>query len=268
MKLISHAQAPAGPFIHEYRDVSWRGLFYAGAGFACIAGYILISRSGGIPWQGAAIPGCLALLFLYWGLRRRLDHKSDWFLKSAPEGFYLNTDYSDGYPAPGPSGGVLFIPADRVSRVIPVEEVLLLPHRFGITRHHFSCLDIVCAHILPEELHHHIKTRQSCFEKAGKSGPYPLRIVSPGRLRLNWGWVQPDAREAVHQLSSAYSEDAPCTIVFPDWYKLNPVQKDLYLDELWIMGMISESLFLGREHYRRASREVRHILETRNHSRD
>ena len=266
MKLISHAQAPVGAFIHEYRDVSWRGLLYAGLGFGSAAGFILIPRSGGIFWQGAVIPAALALLCFYWSLRRRMNRTRAWFMKSAQEGLYLNTDYSDGYPVPGAPGGVLFIPADWVSQVVPMREVLRLPHRFGLTRHHFSCLDIVCGRDLPEELLRHVEARQSCFAKAGKSGPYPIRIVAPGRIRLNWGWVQPDAVEAVRQLSVNYADDTTRSIVFPDWHRLDKTQKELYLDELWRMGLLSECLFLGREHYRRASAEVRRILEDRNHS--
>ena len=264
MKLIAHEQVQHRSVTHTFDDASWRGLLFVGLGFCFLALCIVLIKRDDLAGIAAIFPLLLGLIFLYWTWVRRKNNNQSWFMKVTPDGLYLNMDYCDGYPVREVSGTVLFVPQPWVARLIPVREVLVLPHRFGITRHHFSCLDVVCHYALPQPVVEAISKRESACKNAGKSGPYPLRRVGQQRLRLNWGWVQPGAQETITQLTEQYGHTKECMIVFPDWNSLSDVQKEAFLDELWRMGLLAACITLGREYYRRSSKEVRQLLESRN----
>ncbi len=264
MKLIPPEQAPTGPSVREYRDISWRGLLYAGVIFLTMAAYTLLPKDTGPSWGAALLPFLAAALFFLMAAWRRKDARRAWLLKSAPDGLYINLGYSDGYFFRGSSDAVLFIAAPEVAGIAVVLEVMRLPYRIGMTRHHFSCLDIQVSGSISDEIRAHLQEQQACFSKAGKSGPYPVRINAPGQLRLGWGWIKPGAKETAQQLAEYYTLLKSRNVAYPDWDQLNPVQQDLYLDILWQMGMTTESLFLGRQHHRIRSKEVRLLLEKRN----
>lgn len=264
MKLMPPEQAPSGLLVREFRDVSWRGLLIAGAVFAAIAVFVALPKSGGPAWGAAMLPFLLSALCVSLALSRRMNRNGAWLVKYAADGLYINTNNGDGYPLPGPRENILFFPPAMVACLTPVQEVMRLPHRFGATRHHFSCLDVTVRQPVPVEILAGIRMQQERFRKAGKTGPYPIRMVTPSRMRLNWGWIHPGAKEAVRKLSDIFATGPPRAIVYPDWDTLSEAQKECYLDELWRMGMITESLFLGRAHLGRSSRQVRDLLEGRN----
>ncbi len=264
MKLIPLEQTPTGPLVREYRDISWRGLIYVGIAFLLAAAYTLLPKESGPSWGAALLPFLLAATFFILAAMRRMRTKYGWFLKSAPDGLYINTGYSDGYPIPGDTGAALFLAKEEVACLLDVMEVMRLPYRLGFTRHHFSCLDILIAGPIPETVVTHLQEQQERFKNADKSGPYPLRVTAPARLRLGWGWVQPGAKNTIFQLANQYRVTSPQNIIYPEWNALERQQQEIYIDELWRMGMISESLFLGRNHYNLPAAQIRRLLEDRN----
>lgn len=263
MKLINLDQVPSHHLVYEFRDVSWRGLVYVGLAFSGMAAFILLPKGSDLSWQAAWIPLLPALLFFLLALVRRKNAGQSWLLKSAPEGLYIHTGYSDGFALTGVPGAALFIPAEEVAGLACVLEVMRLPYRFGITRHHVSCLDVSLTCPVPESVRAHLEERQRCFRKAGKTGPFPVRVEADRLLRLGWGWVRPGARETAQQISERHPTLSPRKITYPDWDALDSLQQDLYLIVLWQMGMTTECLFLGRQYYRVCSAEVRRRMEER-----
>lgn len=268
MKMISPEEAPSGPLVREYRDVSWRGLLGTGIGFALIAVFVAWPKSGNIAWLAAMFPALLSLTCILLALSRRARREDGWLMKCAVDGLYVNTNYGDGHPLPGPREKILFVPASEVAVVSAVREIMRLPHRFGVTRHHFACLDIVFATGIPDEIRAAVVVQQVRFAEARQSGPYPIRLVASSRLRLNWGWIHPGTMGTLGQLSGIYATTpAELAISYPDWDMLTPAQQDIYLDLLWQGGMMQEGMFLGRTRYGRSSGEVRELLERRNQER-
>ena len=264
MRLVAPAQIPSGPAVREYRDVSWRGLFFAGLCFALVTAYVILPKGANPAWGAAAIPAALSLLCLLLALWRRIGAGNAWLVREAPDGLYINPGYSDGYPVPGAAADAIFIPNDALVCIQVVQEVLRLPHRFGATRHHLDAVDFRLGRAMDEAVMAHIRGQQIRFRNAGKTGPYPVRIISPTRLRLAWGWVQPGAAEAAQAFSERHAAAPKQRVLYPEWDALDPAQQEVYLEELWRMGMVAESLFLGRMRYGLSKHKVRHLLEERN----
>lgn len=268
MKMISPEEAPSGPLVREYRDVSWRGLLATGIGFALIAVFVVWPKSGNIALLAATFPAVLSLACISLAFYRYTRRKNAWLVKCAADGLYINTNYGDGSVLPGPPEKIMFIPASEVAGITAIREVMRLPHRFGATRHHVACLDLLMTALVTDDTLTAIAMQQARFVKARQSGPYPIRRVAPARLRLNWGWVHPGTMETLGQLSGTYATSpTEAVITYPDWDALTPEQQNLYLDLLWQEGMIQESVFLGRTLHGRSSGEVRDLLERRNQER-
>ena len=204
MKLIDPELVPTNLTVYEFRDISWKGLVYVGLAFSGMAALVLFSRGTDLSWGAAWIPLLPGILFFILAAARRKGAGKAWLMKSAPEGLYINTGYSDGYPLKDTAHAALFIPSEEVAGLACVMEVMRLPYRFGITRHHFSCLDIKLTCPVRQDIQKHLSGRQAYFVKSGKSGPYPVRLTAPGLVRLGWGWVQPGAKETVQLLSDRY----------------------------------------------------------------
>lgn len=266
--MISPEEAPSGPLVREYRDVSWRGLLGTGIGFALIAVFVAWPKSGNVAWLAAMFPAILSLACISLAFYRHTRRENTWLMKHAADGLYINTNYGDGSVLPGPPEKIIFIPASEVAGSAAIREVIRLPHRFGATRHHFACLDILLPVVVPDDTFAAITVQQGRFAGAKQSGPYPIRLVAPSRLRLNWGWIHPGTLETIGQVSGKHTTPPKETVItYPDWDTLTPAQQDLFLDLLWQAGMIQESIFLGRTLHGRSSGEVRELLKRRSHGR-
>ncbi len=244
-----------------FRDVSWRGLVWGGLIFGCVAAYAVIP--GETLWSRgvAAIPGVTAFLLIALGGLQRWRTGNRWLLIAAQEGLYVNVGYCEGYPAPGETSQTLFIPREDVRAISRLTEVMRLPHRFGMTRHHLGCLDIAINRPLPDEASVLMAQHHEQLYRAGKSGPFPIRMASQKRLRLCWSAIRPDERSAMQQLSVYYPSAITHHIAYPEWDQLIGEQRHMFLDELWRAGMRSEALFLTRMHLGVSLKEAREFLE-------
>lgn len=248
----------------EFRDTSWRGLFFTGLFFGFVALYILLPKGPSIAWGAAFIPAALSFVLLALAIRSYALSRTHWFVRCSNEALHINVGYLEGYRTRVGTPSILEIGIGEVHALRPVEEVVSLPHRFGITRHHLSSIDIVLKHPIPEEVLKKIFDFQLRFRQAGKSGPYPIRFIHASRLRLGWAWMSPNAVESVTKLSTIFPTQPLQRYVYTNWDRLTGEEQDLFLDELWRMGMIRESLFLGRMRYGLSLRDVSSTLEKRN----
>jgi len=244
-----------------FYDASYRGLLFAGGIFAVIAGYIAIPKDSGINFAAAIIPGILALL-LATGAFRRKFMRSDcsWIMAIDTTGVYLNLGYNTGYGSGKFSDSALFLPQDAICFVRKSREVMRLPHRFGATRHHFGYLDIVLSFPISDEALLAMQAANELFGNAGKSGPFPMRFVTPLLLRLNLNAVIPGEKEALEYLSHNHKIGNMVKVCFPEWDEITSGQRDIYLEELWEMGMWDEAAFLARTHLKAPLKKARERL--------
>ena len=137
---------------------------------------------------------------------------------------------------------------------------MLLPYRFGFTRHHLGYLDIVLALPVTEEVLAATQSANALFGNAGKLGPFPVRFVTPFLLRLNLNAVLPGDKDALKYLSSNHHINNMVKVSYPEWDDLSTVQRDIYLEELWKMGMWNEAAFLARMHLKVPLKKAREYL--------
>lgn len=244
-----------------FYDVSHRGLFFAAAVFALVAGYIALPKGAGVNMAAALIPATLAALLVSGAIWRKFFRKGlSWIMAIDTDGIYINPGYNTGYETAIRDKRLFFLPAEAVLAVRKTREVMRLPHRFGATRHHFGYLDIMLAAPVTGEEMAVIQTATEHFSDAGKSGPFPVRFVTPLLLRLNLNAVLPGEKEALAQLSGSHQVVGMVKVIFPEWAELNAEQRDIYLEELWKMGMRDEAAFLARIHLKVSLTKAREIL--------
>lgn len=243
--------------------MSWRGLVWGGLIFACVAAYAALPGETLLSRGVAAIPGVTAIVLLMLGLYQRWIGGARWLLTAAQDGLYINAGYCEGYPVAGEHDTALFIPREDILALCHVAEVLRLPYRFGVTRHHLGSLDVALNTAVSADVTALIARRHEQLDEAGKAGPFPLRLVSPSRLRLCWSAIRPGEKEAVTLLAHEYEIMPACHIVYPEHEHLNPLQQAIYLDELWRMGMRKEALFLARMYLGISLRAARTYMESR-----
>ncbi len=249
---------------HVFRDVSHRGLLFGGIFFALLASYCALPKESGVNWGAVLAPGALALWLLAWGVWRCVYRTGDrWLLTAAAEGLYMNLGYVEGYPVHHDKAPALFVPREAIRAAGRVREILRLPHRFGATRHHVGCLDIVLEHPVSEQVQKEVARYQERCAEAGKSGPFPVRIITPALVRLCWSAIRPDETEALRCLASLCPVIPDRQVAFPQWDALNARQRDIFLDELWVMGMREEALFLARMHLGVSIKTASAIMEAR-----
>ncbi len=245
-----------------FRDVSYRGLLFGGLLFALLACYGALPKADGVNWVAVAIPGMMAgWLFAWGGWRRLREGAGNWLLVVADEGIHINLAYAEGYPIIHDDAPVLFVASEEMCCVRPVREIIRLPHRFGTTRHHFGAFDIVLQRPVPDEVVYSLIRCQERYAQAGKSGPFPVRCVAPNVLRLQWSAIRPKEEKALECLAGLCDAQGPRKIVFPEWNRLNARQRDIFLGELWRMGMREEALFLGRIHLGVSMAETKATME-------
>lgn len=247
-----------------FRDTSPRGLLFAGLIFACVAGYAALPKGTAHNWLVVLIPGALSLLLMGWAVRQTFyDSGNRWLMAIEPAGIYVNPSYCAGYSAGQSDAPVLLVPYESIRYIGCIQEVMRLPHRLGATRHHFGYLDIALRRPAQEDA---LLTTLYCHEahaSAGKSGPFPVRFVSPYLLRLHWNAVAPSEKVAVEHLAKECQVVGKRKVFFPDWDRLSSMQKDIYLDELWAMGMREEALFLARIHLKVSLKQSDEVLRAR-----
>ncbi len=247
-----------------FRDSSYRGLLFASAIFAVIAGYAALPKGSGNTMVAALIPGVLAVILVTSALRRWLDKShTGWFLALDTDGIYVNLAYSAGYSSGQNDMPVLFLPQAEIACIRSVNETMRLAHRWGATRYHFGYLDVVLKHPVQESVLDASLHANDCYVAAGKAGPFPIRFVTPALLRLNWNAINPDEKVAIEHLAQNYRIEEKRRVQFPDWGALNGLQRDIYLDLLWTMGMREEAAFLARMHLQTPIKKAKEELTAR-----
>ncbi len=254
---------PVSGSLLVYRDVSWRGLVWAGLIFGCVAAYVVLPGETLLSRGVAIIPGVTAFILIAMGVSQRWRAGSRWLLIAAHEGLYVNVDYCEGYPVAGEMSRTLFIPREEIQTISLFAEEMRLPHRFGMTRHHLGYLDIALNLPVPEDAFVLVAQRHEQLYRAGKSGPFPIRMASRKRVRLCWSAIRPDELVALKQLSVYYPLASAHHIVYPEWDPLSDEQRNIFLDELWQTGMRAEALFQARMHLGISLKEAREFLEKR-----
>lgn len=262
--LIEKAHVAASSQAIYFHDSSYRGLLFASAVFGAIAGYALLPKGSGNTVVAALIPGALAVMLAAFAFRRWFEQSyKDWFLILDTEGIYVNLAYSAGYSSGTSDIPVLFLPREEIASIRPVYEVMRLPHRWGATRYHFGYLDVVLRCPVQEPVLDTSLYANDCHVATGKSGPFPIRFVTPALLRLNWNAIKPDEKVAIEHLVQNYLVEGKRRVQFPDWYALNGRQRDIYLDLLWNMGMREEAAFLARMHLQVPIKKAKEELTAR-----
>jgi hypothetical protein len=230
-----------------------------------VAGYALIPKNSGMDWGMALLPGATAFALLIMGVRRRWGGslRNNWFIVACSEGYYINSGYSSGYAWKKDASPIVFIPHACVHFATPIYETIKLPNRLGVTRHHLVYLDISLRMPLNPDIEAIIQSGQENFRHARKTGPYPVRMILDKRLRLNWDAVVPDVPQALEHFKQWTCIHPGHHIHYPDWDALDIAQRELFLDELWEMGMHDDAAFLGRIHYKTSLTEAGAILQRR-----
>ena len=207
-------------------------------------------KGSGLNWHTALVPGVLALVLSALGVWRCFScRKSGWLMIADAEGIYINMSYSEGYAVKHDRISLLFVPREEIAALHRVREALRLPHRFGATRYHFGYLDITLSNPVPETILTERAAMNDRYAASGKSGPFPIRFVTPRLLRLCWNAIQPGEKEAVRLLSPPHTMESTRTVSYPEWDRLDVAQRDAFLRELWLMGMRTEAAFLGRLYF-------------------
>ncbi|MCK5861006.1 MAG: hypothetical protein KAH38_00885 [Candidatus Hydrogenedentes bacterium] len=247
-----------------FHDTSHYGLLFAGVIFAFIAGYVALPKGSDHNELVVLIPGSLAVLLIARAIwQQYFKSEETWFIAIDSVGLHINLGYSAGYSTGQCEVSSLFVPHEEIRHIGCLHEKMRLPHRFGATRHHFGYLDIalrepVSGQVLRETLYFN-----EGYAKTGKSGPFPTRFLNPLLIRLNWNAVYPSEVIARKELSKRCSSVKKRDVVFPDWGRLDRSQRDVFLDELWAMGMRNEALFLARLHLKISLKNSEKLLCTR-----
>ena len=109
VKIIDRTQLSTSSQAVFFYDVSYRGLLFASAIFALIAGYIALPKDSGINFAAAFIPAMLAVLLAAGALwRKLLQQDNSWIMAIDTPGIYVNLGYNTGYGAGESSKQVIF----------------------------------------------------------------------------------------------------------------------------------------------------------------
>jgi len=247
-----------------FRDASHRGLLFAGGIFALIALYAALPKGSDINYLATFIPAILALFFVLLALWRLfIGAGPHWLLAIDNGDVYVNLGYNAGYSKRQQEFPVLFFTPNEIDSVCGIRERLCLPNRLGATRHHLGYLDIHLANGVSKEILIICLDANEMHAKAGKSGPFPVRFVTPCLLRVNWNAVIPAESIAFQYFSKYVTVTDKKEVVFPDWDGLDETQREIYLEELWSMGMREEALFMARIHLKISSASARALMQER-----
>jgi hypothetical protein len=247
-----------------FRDVSHRGLLFAGGIFTLIALYAALPKGAELNYFAAFIPVIPAFFFLSLAVWRLYMSKgSNWMLAIDNGDVYVNLGYNAGYSVHQKEYPVLSVSRAEINSVGSVRETLCLPNRLGATRYHLGYVDIRLKNPVSEDILCVCREANDTYAGSGKSGPYPVRFVSPCLLRLNWNAMIPTESVALHHFARHIKVIETKEAGFPDWDALDGVQRDVYLDELWSMGMREEALFMARIHLKVSSATARSLMQER-----
>jgi hypothetical protein len=247
-----------------FRDASHRGLIVIGTLFALIGLYVAFPKGAEVNYFAAFIPALPACLFFFLAAWRLYAGRgSNWMLAIDNNEVYVNVGYSAGYSMQQKEYPVLSVPRELIDRVGPVRETLRLPNRLGATRYHLGYVDIRLKHPVSEEILCVCREANDTCAGFGKSGPFSLRFMSPRLLRMNWSAMIPTESVALHHFGRYIEVAQGKEVKFPDWDALDAAQQDVYLDELWSMGMRDEALFLARIHLKVSSAMAKAIMQER-----
>lgn len=247
-----------------FKDASHRGLLFAGGIFALIALCAALAKGTEINYSAAFIPAVLALFFVLLALWRLfIGTGPHWLLAIDNGDVYVNLGYNTGYSASQKGFPILFLTRDEINYVGGVREILCLSNRLGVTRYHHGYVDIRLKNPVHESVVRICQDANDMYAISGKSGPFPVRFVTPCLLRMNWNALIPAESVALNHFSRYMTVINTKEVKFPDWDELDSMQRDIYLDELWSMGMCEEVLFIARIHLKVSSATARKFMQER-----
>lgn len=203
---------------------------------------------------------CLVLLIYV----RKAFKPSNWLVKITEDGLFVKfrSYLNDGLPEQGPT--IVHLPYAEIQRVQPGRRTLRLPERDSrVIARQLSFLDIDLGHEATTELAHALKAERALppvRNGAAKHHDYPLRVIPPNRLRLEWK-VRPGLRAAVDALEGLVPVDHDERKITLDWMTMDAADKEAMIVELAELGERMRARHLAEELYNLEKTEAKAYVD-------
>ncbi|MCC6144634.1 MAG: hypothetical protein IT368_12575 [Candidatus Hydrogenedentes bacterium] len=259
MQFLTPSQVPGHEKGRSFRSFSWIALAAVAAvmfGGALVAA--LMRGGNPVVFLLPALVGCLflALALLRW---RACARPTNWILRQADNGLYINLRSFLNYHLPPEDETVLFLPAHEIAAVGKVYQKLVCPARHGSTVHHSSFIALYLTHEETGPIEARLRQERRRIPHRAlrkKTLHYPVRLGAPGEIRLLWDWVRPAEDRALHCLAAQYPLAPNRKVASAAWESISEEEKADRIVRLWEEGYVDEARALYKFHHHARSRDI------------